>query len=65
MLLKYKIPTPDQIVQIDKEVEIQKSKLEKNKDSMEQKNPIRVEDCEEGSSSSLMPIYNLDSDGED
>ena len=35
VLLKSKIPTPNQIVKIDKEAEKQKSKLEKNKASME------------------------------
>ena len=35
VLLKSNIPTPYQMVQIDKEVERQKSKLEKNKASMD------------------------------
>ena len=34
VLLKSNIPTPNQMVQIDKESKRQKSKLEKNKDSM-------------------------------
>jgi hypothetical protein len=53
------------MVRIDKEAERQKSKLEKKKVAMEQRNPIRNEDCEEDSSSSLMSMYNLDLDGED
>ena len=46
MLLKSKIPTLDQMVQIDKEDERHKYKLEKNKATMEWGNPIRIEDCE-------------------
>lgn len=64
MLLKSKIPTLDQMVQIDKEAERQKSKLEKKKVTMKQRNPIRIKDCEEGPSSSSMSMYNLDSNGE-
>ena len=64
VLLKSKILTLDQMSQIDKEVERQKSKLEKNKSSMDRKIPPTVEDCEEGLSSSSMLMYNLDSNGE-
>ena len=39
--------------------------MEKSKESMEWNIPPRVEDCEEGSSSSSMLMYNLDFDGED
>ena len=53
------------MVQIDKEAKRQKCKLDKNKSSMERRNPIRIEDCEEDSSSSSMSMYNLDSDGDD
>ena len=53
------------MVQIDKDVERQKSKSEKRKVSMEWQNPIRIEDCEEISSSLSMSMYNLDSDGDD
>ena len=63
--MKSKILTLDQMVQVDKEAKRQKSKLEKSKGSLEQRNPIRIEDCEEGSSSSSMLMYNLDLDGED
>jgi hypothetical protein len=62
--VKSKIPTPDQMVQIDKEAEIQKSKSEKSKVVVERRNLIRIKDEEEESSSSLMSMYNLDSDGE-
>ena len=65
VLFKSKILTLDQMIQIDKESERQKSKIEKNKDATEQNIPPRVEDYEEGSSSSSMPMYNLDYDGED
>ena len=51
------------MVQIDKEVERQKSKSEKRKTIIEWRNPIRIEDCEEESSSSYMSMYNLDLDG--
>ena len=64
MLVKSKISTPCQMVQINKKAERKKSKLEKSKDSMEQRNPIRVKDCEEESSSSSMSMYILDSDGD-
>ena len=52
------------MVQIDKEAERQKSKLEKRKDTIEWRNPIRIKDSEEGSSSSSMLMYSLDLDGE-
>jgi hypothetical protein len=64
VLLMSKIPTPDQMIQIDKKVKIQNSKMEKNKDTMEWNIPSTVEDCEEGSSSLYMSIYNLDCDEE-
>jgi hypothetical protein len=63
--VKSKIPTPDQMVQIDKEVEIQKSKSEKRKATVEWRNIIRIEDEEEESSSTSMLMYSLDSDGDD
>ena len=53
------------MIQIDKEAKREKSKMEKNEASMERKIPLRVEDCEEGLSSSSMLMYNLDFDGED
>ena len=64
MLVKSKIPTLDQMVQIDKEAEIQKSKAEKRKAAIEHSNLIRIKDEEEESSSSSMSMYNLDSYGE-
>lgn len=56
VLLKSKIPTMDQMVQIDKEVERQKSKLEKRKVALEWSIPIRIEACEEDSSSSSISM---------
>ena len=53
------------MIQIDKEVEIQKTKLDKRKDAIEQRNLVRIEDEEEESSSSSMSMYNLHSNGED
>ena len=53
------------MTQIDKEVEIQKAKAKKIKAAIEWRNIIWVKDEEEGSSSSLMSMYNLDSDKED
>ena len=64
VLVKSKIPTPDQMTQIDKEVEIQKAKVEKSRVVIEQKNIIRIEDEEKSSSSSSMSMYNLDLDKE-
>lgn len=65
MLLKSNIPTLAQMIQIEKEVERQKSKMERNKDAMEWKILPRVEDYEGDSSSSSMSMYNFDSNGED
>ena len=62
--MKSKISTLDQMVQIYKEVEIQNSKAQKIKASIERRNINRIEDEEEESSSSSMSMYNLDSDGE-
>ena len=45
--MKSKTPTPDQMVQIDKEAKIQKSKSVKRKDVVEWRNLIRIEDEEE------------------
>ena len=53
------------MIQIDKEAEIQKVKVEKRKDDIEWRNIIRIEDKEEESSSSLMSMYRLDSNRED
>ena len=63
MLVKSKIPTLDQMVKIDNEAKIQKSKSEKRKVVVERTNIIRIEDEEEESSSSSMLMYNLDLDG--
>ena len=50
---------------IDKESKIKKAIEEKNKVATERKNLIRIEDVEESSSSSSMPMYSIDSDWED
>ena len=52
------------MVQIEKETERYKSKMEKNIATMERKNPLRVKDYEEASSSSSMSTYNLYSNWE-
>ena len=65
VLVKSQIPTPDQMIKINKEAVIQKSKEKKNKDAIERRNIIRVEDEEESSSSSSMSMDNLNSDKED
>ena len=65
VLLISKILTLDQMIQIDKESDRQKSNMDKNKASMEWNIPPRAEDCEEGSSSSSMSMYNHYSNGED
>jgi hypothetical protein len=56
------MPTLDQMTKIDKEVEIKKSITKKNRATIERKDPIRIEDREESSSSSFVNI--LDSDQE-
>ena len=53
------------MVQIDKEVKRHKSKSEKSKATVEKRNPTRIEECEEGSSSFSMSMQNLDLDRED
>ena len=53
------------MIQIDKEADIQKSKVEKRKDAIEQRNLIRIKDEEEESSSSSMSMYIFYSDGID
>ena len=53
------------MIKVDKEEEINKSIVEKRRDDIERKNIIKIEDVEESSSSSLMSMYNLDSDKED
>ena len=53
------------MIQIDKEAEIQKTKSEKRKATIEQRNIIRIENKEEESSYSSMSMYCVDSDRED
>ena len=49
VLVKSKIPTLNQMIQIDKEAEIQNTKVEKMKVSTERRKIIRIEDEEEES----------------
>ena len=49
VFLKSKILTLDQMIQIDKEVDRQKSKIERNKAAIQWNILPRVEDCEEDS----------------
>jgi hypothetical protein len=65
VLVKSRIPTPDQMLKIDKEAEIKKTIVEKNRVASERKNIIRIEDLEESSSSSSMSMYSIDYDRED
>ena len=60
VLLKSKIPTLDQMVQINKETKRHKSKSKKRKDFVERRNLIRIEDEEEESPFSLILMYNFD-----
>ena len=53
------------MTQVDKEEEIQKDIAEKSRAAIEQKNPIKIEEGEESSSSSSMVVNILDSDQED
>ena len=64
ILIKSRIPTPDQMSQIDKEVEQEIAIEVKCKVSSEQLNIVRIDD-EESSSSSSMPLYNIESNGKD
>lgn len=50
--------------QKDKEAELKRTIEVKNKVSSEQINIVRIED-EESSSSSSMPLYNIESDGKE
>jgi hypothetical protein len=53
------------MIKIDKEVEIKKSIVEKNRVASEHKNIIRIKDVEESASPSSMSMYSLESDRED
>ena len=53
------------MIKIDKEADIKKTIVEKNKYASEKKNIIRIKDVEESSSSSSMSMYSLDFDRED
>jgi hypothetical protein len=52
------------MIKIEKEIDIEKVISEKNKDAIERKNIIMIEDVEESSTSSSMYMYNFDSDRE-
>ena len=65
VLVKSQIPTSDQMLKINKEVEIKRAIVEKNRVASERKNLIRIEDVEESYSSSSMSTYSIDSDRED
>ena len=52
------------MIKIDKEVEIKRAIVEKNKVAIERNNIIKIEDVEDSSSSSSMSMYNLDSNRE-
>ena len=65
VLVKSKIPTPDQMTQVDKEAKIQNAIAGKRRATIERKNHIRIEDGEESSLSSSMFMNILDSNEED
>ena len=60
VLFKSKIPTPDQMFQIDREAEQKKAIEVKWKTSGEKLNIVRIDD-EESSSSSSMSLYSIES----
>ena len=60
VFFKSRIPTLDQMSQIDKEVEQKKAIEVKSKASSEKLNIVRIDD-EDSSSSSLMSLYNIES----
>ena len=60
VLFKSRIPTPDQMSQIDKEVEQKKAIEVKSKTSSGKLSIVRIDD-EESSSSSSMSLYNIES----
>lgn len=64
ILIKSKIPTLDQMSQIDKEEEQERAIEEKSKVLSEPFNIVRIDD-EESSSSSSMSLYNIKSNGKD
>ena len=64
ILIKSKIPTLDQMSQIDKEAEQERAIEEKRKVSIKWLNIVRIDD-EESSSSSSMSLYSIESNGKD
>ena len=65
VLVKSQIPSIDEMTRANKEEEIQRAIVEKNRAAIERKNPIRIKDGEESSSSSSIFVNNLDLDQED
>ena len=61
VFVKSNIPTPKQMMHIDKEAEKQKDNIEKNKVTIKQNILARFKVCEENLSSSSMSMYSLDS----
>lgn len=59
VLFKSRIPTPDQMIQIDREAEQKKAIEVKCKASGGKMNIVRIDD-EESSSSSSMSLYNIE-----
>jgi hypothetical protein len=64
ILIKSRIPTPDQMSQINKEAEHKRSIVVKSKVSSKRLDIVRIED-EESSSYFLMSLYNIESDEKD
>ena len=64
ILIKSKIPTPDQMSQIDKEEEQERAIEDKSKVLSEWLNIVRIDD-EESSSSSSMSLYTIESNRKD
>ena len=62
--MKSKVPTLDQMSQIDKEADVKRDLALKHKVSIERVNIVRIED-EESSCSSSMSLYNIDSNTKD
>ena len=64
ILIKSRIPTPDQMSQIDKEAEQKKAIAVQSKVSSERLNIVSI-DSEESSSSSSTSLYSIESHGKD
>jgi hypothetical protein len=64
VLVKYKIPTPEQMIQVDKEVERQKVDIERSKAITKRKMLPRINDQDKDTSSSSVSMYDIDFDDE-